>query len=291
MTTNRQLNMGEISSIQLDRLTIVGTIRRDKENYSPLFMKLLNGIDKRLQVDPYYKNHLYDRKIGVRTEESTAFIELSKNKTMYASDFRLDFNPTKCNEEDIKYIKEILHYIDNKKATRIDIAADFLHQNFSQYHIEDGRRRKTNRITGASGRLETEYRGVRESDDYIKLYDKSRERFDKKWEKVDYEWFRLEETAKGKKAKDWTNYEWFENIRLVPDHKNPIFPEDVKATTKSQAYSVIMGFQNITEFSKGTQTKIREVIREAKFHGEVNIYEQIKKSTAPANAERCSKKK
>ncbi|HGK0828318.1 TPA: hypothetical protein ACJZOS_002153, partial [Streptococcus pneumoniae] len=65
MTTNRQLNMGEISSIQLDRLTIVGTIRRDKENYSPLFMKLLNGIDKRLQVDPYYKNHLYDRKIGV----------------------------------------------------------------------------------------------------------------------------------------------------------------------------------------------------------------------------------
>lgn len=280
MTEVQQLNTGEITSIHTDRLTIVGNIKRDREGYSPLFMKLLmNPYDTRLQVDPYYHHHMYDTRIGVKTEESTAYIELNKRKGAKGSDFRLDFNPAKCNEEDITFIKEILYYILDKRPTKIDMAIDFYHKDFSHYHIEDGRRRKTETIQGATGRLETQYRGSRAyADDYIKFYDKTKERLDKKWQKVDHEWFRLEETIRREKIQDWETYEWFNNIKLVPNQQIPIFPEEIKATTQSQAFSVIMGFQDIKVFSSGTQTKIREAIRSARFEGEVDVQEQIKKA-------------
>lgn len=280
MTEVRQLNTGEIASIHTDRLTIVGNIKRDREDYSPLFMKLLmNPYEPRLQVDPYYHHHMYDTRIGVKTEESTAYIELSKRRTNNVSDFRLDFNPAKCNEDDIVYIKEILHYIEGKRPTKIDMAIDFHHQNFSDYHVDDGRRRKTETIKGVTGRLETEYRGSRSnSEDYIKFYDKKRERLDKKWQKVDYEWFRLEETLRKEKTKGWETYDWFKNIKLVPNQQIPVFPDDANPTDISRAYAVMNRIVDKNSFSKGTQTKINALLRDVKFLGEIDIQEQMKKA-------------
>lgn len=257
----------------IDKVTIVGDMKRDKN--IPHVLKFLgNSLDSRI-IGPYLINKgQYDRAVQVKTQDSTALVQMSSRKTN-VSDFRIEFNPSKCNEDDMKFIHYLLSMVKHKRPTRIDLCINF-HDDVMGFELVDKRRRGQVEYKSPSGRLETLYRGSEQSEDFIKFYDKKKQQKDVKYRDIEHDWCRLEETIKDKKAENFEEWEWFKGIKLV--NSNPIFPEGIDPKDKGCAHAVLSGFMDITEFKRAYRKKIQEILDSITYEDEFNVQEEIKKT-------------
>ena len=269
----------------IDKVTIVGDMKRDKN--IPHVLKFLgNSLDSRI-IGPYLINKAqYDRAVQVKTKDSTALVQMSSRKTN-VSDFRIEFNPSKCDDEDMKFIFYLLSLVKHKRCTRIDLCINF-HDDVMGFELVDKRRRGQVEYKSPSGRLETLYRGSEQSEDFIKFYDKKKQQKDVKYRDIEHDWCRLEETIKDKKAENFEEWEWFKGIKLV--NSNPIFPEDIDPKDRMVARCIMAGLEDIKELKPTYAKKIKKIIESVKYEDEFNVQEEIKKTPIVATTLEVLKK-
>ncbi|MES9761736.1 replication initiation factor domain-containing protein [Priestia megaterium] len=258
----------------IDKVTIVGDMKRD--GIEPLALKFLgNSLDPRV-IGPYLINKgQYDRAVQVKTKDSTALIQVSSRK-ITVSDFRIEFNPSKCDEEDMKFIHYLLSLVKYKRCTRIDLCINF-HDDVMGFKLVDKRRRGQVEYKSPSGRLETLYRGSEQSEDFIKFYDKKKQQKDVKYRDIEHDWCRLEETIKDKKAEDFEKWEWFKGIKLI--NSNPIFSEDIDPKDRMVARCIMAGLEDIKGLKPTYAKKIKKIIESVTYEDEFNVQEEIKKTS------------
>lgn len=270
----------------IDKLTIVGDMIRPRGQVPPLLDFLGNSYDSRIKGMYVVNKGQYSRNADIITHESTAKVELNDRKS-HLSDFRIEFNPAKCNEDDMKFITHLLSMVKNKRCTRIDLCVNF-HDDVMDYKLVDGRMRGQWEKTSANGRTETVYRGSDRSEDYIKFYDKKKQQKDVKYRDIEHDWCRVEETIQHKKAENFEDWEWFKGVKLVKDV--PTFPEGTDPKDEGVAFAVHVGFKKLTDYKRAYRNKIQGILNSATYKDEFDIGEEIKKTSIVVETNEVLKK-
>lgn len=258
----------------IDKVTIVGDMKRCKE-YPYLVKYLQDSIEPRI-IGPYIVNKgNYDRQAQIKTKDSSALVQMNTRK-QDVSDFRIEFNPAKCDKDDMKFIFYMLSMVKDKRYTRIDFCLNF-HQDIMHYKLLDDRKRKEREHRGAKGKIETLYRGSEQSDDFIKMYNKKLEQKEVKYRDIEHEWCRIEETITGKKANAYENWEWFKGIKLA--NGQPNIPEGIDPKDKGNVYAVLNEFMDLTDYKRAYRDKLKEIISQVTYEDEFDLHEELKKTS------------
>lgn len=157
--------------LSFDAMTIVGNLNKNNAQKLSEFMS----------IDPQIR--LWDilqTKFKAKALQEKVYIEYDKVKadSWDRRNMRVEFNPNKLNHEEMLWLKKnVIDYMEDDGFTRLDLAFDFEHDLSSYYAMSDKSLKKTI-FYGTNGLPETKYFGVRDSDRFIRIYNKKQERKD-----------------------------------------------------------------------------------------------------------------
>ena len=158
-------------NLSFDAMTIVGNLSRDNAQKLSSFMS----------IEPQIR--LWDilqTKFKAKALQEKVYIEYDKVKadTWDRRNMRVEFNPNKLTHEEMLWLKQnIIDYMEDDGFTRLDLAFDF-EDDLSDYYAMSDKALKKTVLYGANGMPETKYFGVRDSERFIRIYNKKKERKD-----------------------------------------------------------------------------------------------------------------
>lgn len=157
--------------LSFDAMTIVGNLNKKNAQKLSEFMSL----------EPQIR--LWDilqTKFKAKALQEKVYIEYDKVKadTWDRRNMRVEFNPNKLTHEEMLWLKQnIIDYMEDDGFTRLDLAFDF-EDDLSDYYAMTDKSVKKTILYGRNGKPETKYFGVRDSDRFIRIYNKKQERKD-----------------------------------------------------------------------------------------------------------------
>jgi len=157
--------------LSFDAMTIVGNLNKNNAQKLSEFMSL----------EPQIR--LWDilqTKFKAKALQEKVYIEYDKVKadTWDRRNMRVEFNPNKLTHEEMLWLKQnIIDYMEDDGFTRLDLAFDF-EDDLSDYYAMTDKSVKKTIFYGRNGKPETKYFGVRDSDRFIRIYNKKQERKD-----------------------------------------------------------------------------------------------------------------
>ncbi|RIM62980.1 replication initiation factor domain-containing protein [Staphylococcus xylosus] len=157
--------------LSFDAMTIVGNLNKDSAQ----------ALSKFMSIDPQIR--LWDilqTKFKAKALEEKVYIEYDKVKadSWDRRNMRVEFNPNKLTHEEMLWLKQnIIDYMEDDGFTRLDLAFDF-EDDLSDYYVMTDKAVKKTIFYGRNGKPETKYFGVRDSNRFIRIYNKKQERKD-----------------------------------------------------------------------------------------------------------------
>ncbi|MHB7927289.1 replication initiation factor domain-containing protein [Staphylococcus chromogenes] len=157
--------------LSFDAMTIVGNLNKNNAQKLSEFMS----------IEPQIR--LWDilqTKFKAKALQEKVYIEYDKVKadTWDRRNMRVEFNPNKLTHEEMLWLKQnIIDYMEDDGFTRLDLAFDF-EDDLSDYYAMTDKAVKKTIFYGRNGKPETKYFGVRDSDRFIRIYNKKQERKD-----------------------------------------------------------------------------------------------------------------
>lgn len=157
--------------LSFDAMTIVGNLNKNNAKKLSEFMS----------TEPQIR--LWDMlqtKFKAKALQEKVYIEYDKVKadTWDRRNMRVEFNPNKLTHEEMLWLKQnIIDYMEDDGFTRIDLAFDF-EDDLSDYYAMSDKALKKTVLYGVNGMPETKYFGVRDSERFIRIYNKKKERKD-----------------------------------------------------------------------------------------------------------------
>ena len=157
--------------LSFDGMTIVGNLNKNNAHKLSEFMS----------IEPQIR--LWDilqTKFKAKALQEKVYIEYDKVKadTWDRRNMRVEFNPNKLTHEEMLWLKQnIIDYMEDDGFTRIDLAFDF-EDDLSDYYAMSDKALKKTVFYGINGMPETKYFGVRDSERFIRIYNKKKERKD-----------------------------------------------------------------------------------------------------------------
>lgn len=157
--------------LNFDAMTIVGNLNKNNAQKLSEFMS----------TEPQIR--LWDilqTKFKAKALQEKVYIEYDKVKadTWDRRNMRVEFNPNKLTHEEMIWLKQnIIDYMEDDGFTRLDLAFDF-EDDLSDYYVMSDKALKKTVFYGINGMPETKYFGVRDSDRFIRIYNKKQERKD-----------------------------------------------------------------------------------------------------------------
>ena len=157
--------------LSFDAMTIVGNLNRDNAQ----------ALSKFMSVEPQIR--LWDilqTKFKAKALQEKVYIEYDKVKadSWDRRNMRVEFNPNKLTHDEMLWLKKnIVDYMEDDGFTRLDLAFDF-EDDLSDYYAMTDKSVKKTIFYGRNGKPETKYFGVRDSDRFIRIYNKKQERKD-----------------------------------------------------------------------------------------------------------------
>lgn len=157
--------------LNFDAMTIVGNLNKNNAQKLSEFMS----------TEPQIR--LWDilqTKFKAKALQEKVYIEYDKVKadTWDRRNMRVEFNPNKLTHEEMLWLKQnIIDYMEDDGFTRLDLAFDF-EDDLSDYYVMSDKALKKTVFYGINGMPETKYFGVRDSDRFIRIYNKKQERKD-----------------------------------------------------------------------------------------------------------------
>jgi len=166
-----QIPVQTYPNLSFDAMTIVGNLNKNNAQKLSEFMS----------TEPQIR--LWDilqTKFKAKALQEKVYIEYDKVKadTWDRRNMRVEFNPNKLTHEEMIWLKQnIIDYMEDDGFTRLDLAFDF-EDDLSDYYVMSDKALKKTVFYGINGMPETKYFGVRDSDRFIRIYNKKQERKD-----------------------------------------------------------------------------------------------------------------
>ena len=254
-------------------MTIVGNLNKNNAHKLSEFMS----------IEPQIR--LWDilqTKFKAKALQEKVYIEYDKVKadTWDRRNMRVEFNPNKLTHEEMLWLKQnIIDYMEDDGFTRLDLAFDF-EDDLSDYYAMTDKSVKKTVFYGRSGKPETKYFGVRDSDRFIRIYNKKQERKDNSdIEIMSEHLWRVEIELKRDMVDFWNNC--FNDLHILkPDWT---IPERLK--DQAMIYMLIHEEGTWGKLERHAKYKYKKLIKEI---SPVDLTE-LMKSTLKANEKQLQK--
>ncbi|EMM0193771.1 replication initiation factor domain-containing protein (plasmid) [Staphylococcus capitis] len=157
--------------ISFDGMTIVGNLNKDNAEKLSKFMS----------IEPQIRMwDILQTKFKAKALQEKVYIEYDKVKadSWDRRNMRVEFNPNKLSHDEMFWLKRnIINLMEDDGFTRLDLAFDF-EDDLSDYYAMSDKALKKTVLYGVNGMPETKYFGVRDSERFIRIYNKKKERKD-----------------------------------------------------------------------------------------------------------------
>lgn len=236
--------------ISFDKMTIVGDLPKDNAKY--MADLLGNSTDVYLWdcMTHKFKGHIFSDKVYIEHDRFKADAWDRRN-------FRLEFNPNNLTLDEIYWLKQnVLIVLEHVGFTRLDLAFDF-EEDLSDYFVMSDKGLKKTVFYGRDGKAETKYFGVRDSDRFIRIYNKKQERKDNADIDLSCENFwRFEIEIKRSLVDEWKNC--FDDFSIL----KPEWATIEKDSTRAMIYLLLHEENEWGKINKNTKTKYRKILKE-----------------------------
>ena len=259
--------------LSFDAMTIVGNLNKNNAQKLSEFMS----------VEPQIR--LWDilqTKFKAKALQEKVYIEYDKVKadTWDRRNMRVEFNPNKLTHEEMLWLKQnIIDYMEDDGFTRIDLAFDF-EDDLSDYYAMSDKALKKTVLYGVNGMPETKYFGVRDSERFIRIYNKKKERKDNADIEIASEHlWRVEIELKRNMVDYWNDC--FNDLHIL----KPAWSTLEKVNEQAMVYTLLHEESMWGKLSKNTKYKFKKIIKEI---SPVDLTDLLK-STLKANEEQLQK--
>ncbi|WP_210142201.1 replication initiation factor domain-containing protein, partial [Staphylococcus sp. GDY8P57P] len=236
--------------LSFDAMTIVGNLNKNNAKKLSEFMS----------VEPQIR--LWDMlqtKFKAKALQEKVYIEYDKVKadSWDRRNMRVEFNPNKLTHEEMLWLKQnIIDYMEDDGFTRLDLAFDF-EDDLSDYYAMTDKAVKKTIFYGRNGKPETKYFGVRDSDRFIRIYNKKQERKDNADVEVmsEHLW-RVEIELKRDMVDMWNDC--FNDLHILK-------PDYTKVSKTSERHTVMALLYDESEWGKlnrNTKYKFKKIFKE-----------------------------
>jgi len=252
--SNSRLNRHKMHTpnpkLSFDAMTIVGNLNKDNAQ----------SLSKFMSINPQIR--LWDMlqtKFKAKALQEKVYIEYDKVKadTWDRRNMRVEFNPNKLSHEEMIWLKQnIIDYMEDDGFTRLDLAFDF-EDDLSDYYAMTDKAVKKTIFYGRNGKPETKYFGVRDSDRFIRIYNKNQERKDNADVEVmsEHLW-RIEVELKRDMVDCWDDC--FNDLHIL----KPAWTTLEKINEQAMVYTLLHEESMWGKLSKNTKTKFKKLIKE-----------------------------
>ena len=267
-----QIPVQNYPKLSFDTMTIVGNLNKNNAKKLSEFMS----------IDPQIR--LWDMlqtKFKAKALQEKVYIEYDKVKadSWGRRNMRVEFNPNKLNHEEMLWLKKnVIDYMEDDGFTRLDLAFDF-EQDLSDYYAMTDKAVKKTIFYGRDGKPETKYFGVRDSDRFIRIYNKKQERKDNDVEVISEHLWRVEIELKRDMVDMWNDC--FNDLHILK-------PDYTKVSKTSERHTVMALLYDESEWGKlnrNTKYKFKKIFKEI---SPVDLTD-LMKSTLKANEKQLQK--
>lgn len=237
-------------NLSFDAMTIVGNV--NTERAAKLYDLLVS--------EPYVEVwNALQTKFKAKALDGKVYIEYDKIKatSWNRRNMRVEFNPNNLLLDEKIWIKQrLIALMEDVGFTRLDLAFDFEHDLGDYYALSDKAVKKTV-FYGTNGKPETKYFGVRDSDRFIRIYNKKKERKDNADVEIKTEHlWRVEIELKRSMVDYWNNC--FDDLHILkPDWTLP-----KKLNEQAMIFLLIHEEGKWGELNRKTKHKYKNLIKE-----------------------------
>ena len=236
--------------LSFDAMTIVGNLSRDNAQKLSEFMS----------IEPQIR--LWDilqTKFKAKALQEKVYIEYDKVKAdaWDRRNMRVEFNPNKLTHDEMLWLKKnIIDYMEDDGFTRIDLAFDF-EDDLSDYYAMTDKSVKKTILYGRNDKPETKYFGVRDSERFIRIYNKKQERKDNADIEIDAEHlWRVEIELKRNMVDYWKDC--FNDLHIL----KPAWSTLEKVNEQAMVYTLLHEESMWGKLSRNTKYKFKKIIKE-----------------------------
>ena len=259
--------------LSFDAMTIVGNLNKNNAQKLSEFMS----------IEPQIR--LWDilqTKFKAKALQEKVYIEYDKVKadTWDRRNMRVEFNPNKLTHEEMLWLKQnIIDYMEDDGFTRLDLAFDF-ENDLSDYYAMTDKSVKKTIFYGRNGKPETKYFGVRDSDRFIRIYNKKQERKDNAdIEVVSEHLWRVEIELKRGMVDYWNDC--FNDVHILqPDWKTI-----ERTSDRAMVFMLLNDEEEWGKLERRTKNKYKKLIKEI---SPIDLTD-LMKSTLKANEKQLQK--
>ncbi|WP_153983590.1 replication initiation factor domain-containing protein, partial [Staphylococcus hominis] len=191
--------------------------------------------------------------------QEKVYIEYDKVKadSWDRRNMRVEFNPNKLTKDEMIWLKQnIIDYMEDDGFTRLDLAFDF-EDDLSDYYVMSDKALKKNVIYGVNGIPETKYFGVRDSDRFIRIYNKKQERKDNAdVEVVSEHLWRIEIELKRNMVDMWN--ECFKDLHIL----KPDYSTIEKSTDRHTVMALLFDESEWGKLERKRKYKMKKLFKE-----------------------------
>ena len=259
--------------LSFDAMTIVGNLNKNNAHKLSEFMSAAPEI------------RLWDilqTKFKAKALQEKVYIEYDKIKadTWDRRNMRVEFNPNKLTHEEMLWLKQnITDYMEDDGFTRLDLAFDF-EDDLSDYYAMTDKSVKKTIFYGRNGKPETKYFGVRDSDRFIRIYNKKQERKDNADIEINSEHlWRVEIELKRNMVDYWNDC--FNDLHILkPDWKTI-----QRTSDRAMLFMLLSEEEEWGKLERRTKNKYKNLIKEI---SPIDLTD-LMKSTLKANEKQLQK--
>lgn len=259
--------------LSFDAMTIVGNLNRNNAQKLSEFM----SIDPRIRLWD-----ILQTKFKAKALQEKVYIEYDKIKadSWDRRNMRVEFNPNKLTHEEMLWLKQnIINYMEDDGFTRLDLAFDFEHDLSDYFAMTDTAVKKTV-FYGRNGKPETKYFGVRDSDRFIRIYNKKQERKDNVDIEIDSEHlWRVEIELKRSMVDYWNDC--FSDLHILKPNLKVI--DNIKE--RAMIYLLVHEEDEWGNLERRTKNKYRRILKDT---SEIDLTD-LMKLTLKANEKQLQK--
>ena len=255
--------------ISFDRMTVIGDL-------NPRHIKEFQQF---IATNPYVS--VLDTKtdyVRAKMYDDLFYLEYDKIKgqSRQRRNMRIEFNPNHCSEDAREFfVKHIVRLMNDVGFSRLDLALD-IEKDLRSFYVASETRWKSTVFYGLDHRPETKYFGVRDSQRYIRLYNKKQERKDNAAEEMAaVDLWRLEFELKRDMVNQW------ETIADDLIIKQPDWHSIADIRTRSFVYMLLHEQDQWGELSRPVKAKYKKIIRDMEGEDLTIFVQQAIRKEAP----------
>lgn len=241
--------VGLLNRISWDRMTVIGDLNPHR---AKSFRNLVAN-DPRIHFlnggSDYFKARAYDELFYMEYDKQ-------KGQAFERRNFRCEFNPNNCDEKaKVFFVEKILPNLKDVGFSRLDLAFDVT-ENLNDFLVMTDIPLKQTVIYGRNGAAETRYFGARDSERYIRIYNKKQERKDNADKEIEFEHlWRVEFELKRQAVDSWDKA--LDDLTIKQPDIDSI--EDVR--TQAMIFWVLADLNRWGKLSVNVRSKYRKIIK------------------------------